>query len=103
MSENLDSLNQKWAEENNDLKALGIGKKIIREERNERWEDKWLPRFRQLFDDRIWYEEKMSCWRIHVSAEEMYDYYPKANKVFAYPSKKWIEKGLKFLIKNFIK
>ena len=41
---NTDKLREQLATEENDLKALGIGKQLIREERNEKFEETLLPK-----------------------------------------------------------
>ncbi len=96
-----EELKKKSAEEENDLVALGIGKKIIREERNETFEEKWLPELKTKFGDKIQYIEKMFCWRI--TTDTMTDFYPKANKVFIHNKRVWIKPGLKYLIENLLK
>lgn len=97
---NSEILKQQSAEEDNDLIAMGLHAKIIREERNERFEDKWLPKLKDKFGDYIKYDEKLFAWRIKHGPDEL-AYYPKANKIFDYSSNTWIKQGLKYLIKKF--
>jgi hypothetical protein len=109
-------LKQTMAEEDNDLKAMGIGKKVLREERNEKFEEKWLPKFKAKFPD-MEYIGKMFCWRIIepgeiITIEEdltestrhrYIDFYPKSNKVFVHAQNKWIKPGLRYLIEKYFK
>ena len=80
---------------------MSIGKKIIRAQRNERFEEKWLPVFQEKYKDKINYLEKMFCYRIATDIMTV-DYYPKANKAFNHETKKWHTAGLRYLIKNLI-
>ena len=98
---NSDILKAKSAEEENDLIAMGIGKQIIREERSEKFEDKWLPKFKDKFGDNMQYIDKMFCWRIIID-DMKHDFYPKANKVFNHKTQKWIKTGLKHLIEKYM-
>lgn len=97
---NSERLRLELAEEDNDLKALGLHSKLIREERNEAWQLKWLPRFKVLLEDNIVFFHEQSLYRI-IDKDETFDFYPKANKTFVYSTKKWEKPGLKYLIKRF--
>ena len=102
---NSEALKIQSAQEENDLKALGIGKHIIREERNENFEDKWLPKLKEKLGDNLQWIPSMYCWRIvdpNIMQVEIIDFYPKANKVFTYKDKKWTKPGLKYLINRYI-
>lgn len=92
----------KQSEQSNDLVALGIGRQVIRESRKERFEEDWLATFQdKLGKENIAYSAKKGCWTITVNLE-IYEFYPKANKVFAKKKNKWIKPGLKWLINTFI-
>lgn len=92
-----------------DFKAF---KEEIRENRNEAWQ-KWLPRFKQIFEERMEQMPELGCYRIVIAepkpdephkqaVKEIYDYYPMANKVHIHKNNTWHKPGLKFLIKKFI-
>ena len=87
--------------EENDSKAFGIGTKIIREERTERFDENWLFKFKDKFKDDFRYIEKMFCWRLMDDKKNNIDFYPKANKVFIHSKNKWIKPGLDYLIKTY--
>ena len=93
---NTDKLREQLATEENDLKALGIGKQLIREERAERFEDKWLPKLKEKFNV-MWYPT-MGKYIIEKNSVEIYHYFPKANKLLIQHKNKWIKPALKWLI-----
>jgi hypothetical protein len=90
-----------------DFDSLREGTNEIREHRNEVWEQKWLPRFKQLFDDRFEEVPLQGYIRLVIaeppSVREIYDFYPKANKVHIHSKNTWVKPGLKFLVKRFFK
>lgn len=47
MSKESENLRERLLSEENDLKAIGLGKKLIREERKETFEEDWLPQLRK--------------------------------------------------------
>lgn len=95
-----EKLKQQSAEEDNDLIAMGIGKKIIREERIEKFEEKWLKKFQLKFGDNINWVPTMYCYRINDNGK-IIDFYPKANKLFIKEKNNWVKPGLKFLVKMY--
>lgn len=89
------------AEEDNDLKALGLYGKAIREKRNEKFEDNWLPKIQRTLGDQFYYIESMYCWRYDFGSQKVWDFYPKANKVFIYETSEWVHKGLKWIVEKY--
>jgi hypothetical protein len=49
----------------------------------------------------MWFIEDQNMYRIQEDAAQLFDFYPKANKVFEHRTKKLHKPGLKFLIKHF--
>lgn len=100
MEKKSEILKKKSAEEENDLISMGIGKQIIREERIEKFEEKWLKKFQIKFGENINWVPTMYCYRINDSGKTI-DYYPKANKLFIKEKNKWVKPGLKNLVKMY--
>lgn len=97
MSEKVETLRKEMSQEDNDLKALGISTKIIREERIERFRDKWYSRLKDKYDvEEVSYEQ----YRFKDEKFGVMDFYPKANKVHIHKENKWKDMGLKWIIKN---
>lgn len=88
-------------EEKNDFEILSDSTKEMRDGRNEAWETKWLPKFKAIFEDDLTHDEAAGRWTLKVG-KEIYDFYPKANKVLVRSKNEWKKPGLKFLIKTFI-
>ena len=96
-------LKKQLQEEENDIKAFGIECKIIREVKNERFEDTWLPRLEdRITKQNIAYNADMFRYTITTNSHGIIDFYPKANKVLIRKDNKWIKPGLKWLINNMI-
>ncbi|MDD4972033.1 MAG: hypothetical protein PHT07_21610 [Paludibacter sp.] len=95
-------LKSEAAAEDNDFKAMGISKQAIRESRNEKFEEKWLPKLKKKFGVNIVFIESMGCWSIYRLPDNV-DFYPKANKIFIHGKKEWIKPGLTWIIKNLLK
>jgi hypothetical protein len=96
---NTDKLREQLATEENDLKALGIGKKLIREERNERFEDKWLPKLQAKCN--VKHDVQMGRYTFELNGFGVMDFYPKANKLLIRKLNKWKQPALKWLIAEF--
>jgi len=94
---NLDKLREQLVTEENDLKALGIGKQIIREERNERFEDEWLEKITES-PKVTQYQMANGGYIFWLNDGNIIDFYPKANKLLIRRKNKWIKPGLKWLI-----
>jgi len=99
---NKEKLEEELAGEENDLKALAIYKKILREKRTLKWEN-WK---REIIssDLVLEYDEFPSQGKISFLIEKYnwVDYYPKANKVLIRQKNDWIKPGLKWLINNLL-
>ena len=87
------------AEEDNDLKAMGIGKKLIRVERKERFEDGYLPKLEKKF--KVTQDVLSGRYTFDSANHGVIDFYPKANKVLIRKLNKWIKPGLNWMIKQF--
>ncbi len=85
--------------EDNDLKALGISTKVIREERSERFEDTWLPKLERKF--KVSHNEEAGRYTFTSMLHGIIDFYPKANNLLIRRKNKWIKPGLNWIIKNF--
>jgi len=96
---NSDKLRDQLALEENDLKALGIGKQLIRAERTERFEETWLPKLQAKCN--VIYDAQTGRYTFELSGYGVMDFYPKANKVLIRKLNKWIQPGLKWIIREF--
>lgn len=93
-----EQLKQQAAQEDNDLVAMGIGKKAIREERNERW-DAWKD---DILKSKLVISHidspTMGKIMIEIKGVGIVDYFPKANKVLIRKTSIWHKPGLNWLI-----
>lgn len=92
-------------EEDNDLKALGLYTKSLREKRFEKFEDyipKLLDKGYKITDCGL-----KGYFKIHTTIIDIgtIEYYSKANKIFFRNSKKkiWQSRGLNWIINNLLK
>lgn len=86
--------------EDNDLKFMGLHHKAIREERSEKFEERWLAKFKEkLGESNVSYNGNGKYTFIFEGIK--YDFYPKANKFFSHQDKEWEKSGLKKLINIF--
>jgi hypothetical protein len=93
---NSDKLREQLATEGNDLKALGIGKQLIREERSERFEETWLPILQAKCN--VKHDAQMGRYTFEANGYGVMDFYPKANKLLIRKLNKWKKPALKWLI-----
>lgn len=93
-----EDLIKKSQEEDNDLKALGLMTKAIREKRQERFED-ILELLNQKYD--IITRENGS-YSIFTDKFGILDYFPKANNLLMRKNSKWIKPGLKWILNNLL-
>lgn len=91
-------LRKKAESTDNDLAALGVYNKVLREERSERWEEKWLNIFNEHFTVSI---NKNGSYCIETDEGKL-DYYPKANKVLIRWKNEWKTAGLRWMIKTYM-
>jgi len=82
-----------------DQQCLGLHTKAMREERLERFEDKWLLLLKEKAT--VHYSELLNRYWIENKKFGTIDFYPKANKVLIRKQNKWVKPGLQWLIKNF--
>ena len=95
-------LKQEAAEEDNDLKAMGIDVKVLREERKEKFEEKWLPHLKEKYKDKVEFWEDLGRYDIETEKFGLVWFYPKANSVFLskLKNKGWRKPGLKWIVEN---
>jgi hypothetical protein len=87
-----------------DIAYLGVANKIMREERKERFEEKYLHQILAKDVCVTHYElprDQYEMSYIRDGKQETIDYFPKANKILIRSKNKWIKPGLQWLIKNF--
>lgn len=87
--------------EDNDLAALGIYNKVIREKRTERFE-----KYRGKFVDAgytLTENESQGRITIEPTGFGIVDYYPKANRILIRKKNKWHDAGLRWLVTNLLK
>jgi len=82
-----------------DLASLGLHTKAIREERMERFMEKYLP----LLEKKAMVTIIEEQGRIILNNGQfgVIDYYPKSNKVLIRSQNKWIKPGLSWIVKKF--
>jgi hypothetical protein len=87
-------------EEDNDLKALGLYTKSLREGRLENFKQSYLPLLLKKDYEVAEYNNK---YTIDTYSEfGVLDFFPKANKILIRKDNKWIKPGLQWIIKNLI-
>lgn len=82
--------------EDNDIKAFAIDIKIIRAERNERFEDIWLSLLQKKCT--VKHDASMGRYTFEWNDYGVIDFYPKANKLLFRKLNKWQSKGLQWII-----
>ena len=85
-------------QEDNDLAALGKLTKALREERNEKFEDSWLPKLEAKTE----VEKRPNGSYSFNSKYGIIDFFPKANKLLIRKTGKWKKPGLQFIVRNII-
>ena len=86
-------------QEENDLKALGLHTKVLRQKKNEDFEEKWLPR---LEANHICQKGTNQSYVIYSTRFGVIDYFPKANKALLRRKQRWIKPALQWIVKNLI-
>ena len=97
---NSKELRKQAESEENDLKAMGLYTKVLREERAERFEnykDKLLQAGYNLTEF-----EAQGKFTIEPTIFGIVDYYPKSNKVLIRKENKWITSGLRWIIGSLL-
>lgn len=95
-----EQLRKEAEREDNDLVAIGIYNKVLREERSERFENYIDKLLKVGFD--VTEVEKQGKFTIEPTDFGTVDYYPKANKVLIRKDNEWIKGGLRWIIKNLL-
>lgn len=96
-------LEKQASEEDNDFKAFALHKKAFREQRSERFEDKYLPLLSAMFEV---YNKDETKYTIDTQIDKygIIDFFPKGNKLLIRKDNHWIKTGgLKWLLDNLIK
>ena len=97
---NSNELKKQAESEENDLKAMGLYTKVLREERAERFEnykDKLLNSGYNLTEF-----EAQGKFTIEPTKFGIIDYYPKSNRVLIRKENKWITGGLRWIIGSLL-
>lgn len=94
-----EELRNELLSEENDLKALGINNRLIREERSESFEYKWLPKLQAKCNVR--HDAQMGRYTFELNGFGVIDFYPKSNKLLIRQLNKWQKPALKWLIAEF--
>ena len=85
--------------EENDLKALGLYTKVLRENRIENFETNWLPKFKE---GHICEKGSNQSYVIYSVRYGIIDYFPKANRCLLRKNQKLIKPALQWLVKNVL-
>jgi hypothetical protein len=97
---NSNDLRKQAESEENDLKAMGLYTKVLREERFERFEnykDKLLQAGYNLTE-----YESQGKFMIEPTEFGIIDYYPKSNKVLIRKTNTWLPAGLRWIIVSLL-
>jgi hypothetical protein len=99
-----EQLKQDAAQEDNDLKAIGMLNKSLREGRLERFEDDYLPKLVKWYD--VVHQPDHHKYTIDTDTQTnkygIIDFFPKANKVLIKRTNKWIKPGLDWINKKLL-
>ena len=96
-----EALRKKAEEEDNDLIALGIFTKVIREERAERFEGYKL----KITEAGYTLKEFPDQGKVTIQTDKFgtLSFYPKANKLLIHKGQMWKKPGLRWIINNLLK
>lgn len=86
-------------QEENDLKALGLYTKVLREQRIENFEKNWLSKFKE---GHICEKSTNQSYVIYSKRFGVIDFFPKANKCLLRKTQRWIKPGLEWLVRNLL-
>jgi len=95
-----EDLHQQANKEDNDLKALGLYNKSLREGRMERFEQSFLPVLLKKG-----YEVAKDNYKYTIDTYDEFgilDFFPKANKLLIRKDNSWKKPGLQWIIKNLL-
>lgn len=93
----LEELKLKADSEESDSKYLGLQKKVIREKRNLKFNEKWLEKIKNSPKVKEFQEKEYSYYLVLDNGYRI-DFYPKANKLLIRNQNKWLYKALNWLI-----
>ena len=100
-----EELKQAAAQEDNDLKALGLMKGSLREARLEKFTEEYLPQLLKKGyeiaineSDGRYSIDTNYCGKIYG----IVDYYPKANNLLIRKNNAWIKPGLKWIVEKLL-
>lgn len=83
--------------EENDLKALGLMIKELREQRSEKFINGWLQPLQIMYEV---VTDNNGKYTITTQDYGIIDYFPKANKILIREENRWIKPGLRWIINN---
>jgi hypothetical protein len=92
----IQELQNQLSTEENDLKALGIQKKLTREIKNDKFLDHWLPQIQAK--TKVIIDPKMDKYTLQLEKHGIVDYFPKSNRLLIRKTNKWKDKGIVLLI-----
>jgi hypothetical protein len=93
-----EEIKEKANSEENDLKAMGLYNKALREKRSEKFEDYWLEKLKEK--TQVTFRENGSyTFDSHLG---IIDFFPKANNLLIRKTGKWKKPGLKFIIQKIL-
>ncbi|MGD0340326.1 MAG: hypothetical protein ABSA76_01275 [Bacteroidales bacterium] len=84
-----------------DSKAYGILTKAMREKREERFIEKYLPKLKEMVKSTIYVDPVKRSYLFDTEKYGRIIFYPKANNLLICKRNKWIKPGLQWLIQNF--
>lgn len=87
--------------EDNDLKALGLECKALREHRWENIKQNYIDKFTNN-SNILSFIEKEESFVLDTLSYKRITFYPKANKILIHSTSKWIKPGLSWIIKNIL-
>ena len=94
-----EELKKKAQQEENDIIAHSIYTDILREERKERFDKKYLNKLKEIVDVE---ERDNGSYTFESSTYGIVDFFPKANKLLIRTPGRWIKPAVKWIIKNII-
>lgn len=97
---NIEKLRNDLENEENDLKAMGIAKKLKRQERLVSFQKNWLPKLEKEY--KVEFDERMKRYSFKTKSRGIIDFYPSSNRLLIRNDNYWKNNALNYIKRMFL-